>query len=365
MLWITILFVALALLILGMIYMTWAVGKFSLIQKASKGKKARRRLFSFGIVALVFALFTVTLSLVNAVIILLHLVIFRILYGLIFAIIKKVRKKDYKVYWQAWFALVTCIIYLAVGFYLCKHVWVTRYELSTAKDLGGLRVAMFADSHLGTTFGGEKLGEYLEDMMAESPDIIVIPGAMIDDGTSRADMIECCRVLGSVKPKYGVWFAYGNHDRGYYRDEDSSFSNEEFVSEMEKNGVHILCDEVELIDDRFYLIGREDRYNSSRMSIGDLTKDLDQSKYMLVLDHQPNDYDNEAAAKADLVLSGHTHGGQMLPVTFLGEYIGANDRTYGYERKQDTDFIVTSGISDWDILFKTGTKSEYVIIDIK
>ena len=77
-----------------------------------------------------------------------------------------------------------------------------------------------------------------------------------------------------------------------------------------------------------------------------------------------NDYDAEAEAGADLVLSGHTHGGQMLPINRIGEWIGANDFTYGYERIDSTDFIVTSGISDWAIDFKTGCRSEYVVIEI-
>ena len=83
------------------------------------------------------------------------------------------------------------------------------------------------------------------------------------------------------------------------------------------------------------------------------------------MDHQPSDYDNEAATAADLVVSGHTHGGQFFPITRVGEYIGVNDRTYGYEKRNGTEFIVTSGISDWALYFKTGTKSEYVIIDIE
>ena len=65
------------------------------------------------------------------------------------------------------------------------------------------------------------------------------------------------------------------------------------------------------------------------------------------------------------MVSGHTHGGQFFPVTYVGEWIGANDRTYGHEKRNGTDFIVTSGISCWELPFKTGTKSEYVIIDVK
>ncbi len=84
-----------------------------------------------------------------------------------------------------------------------------------------------------------------------------------------------------------------------------------------------------------------------------------------MLDHQPNDYDNEAESGADLVLSGHTHGGQLFPLGLFGVLLGSNDKTYGIETRDNTTFIVNSGISDWAIKFKTGTKSEYGVITIK
>ena len=99
--------------------------------------------------------------------------------------------------------------------------------------------------------------------------------------------------------------------------------------------------------------------------MSDLTAGLDKSKYMIVLDHQPNDYEAEAIEGSDLVLSGHTHGGHLFPAGQIGKLMGANDRVYGTERRGTTDFIVTSGISGWAIPFKTGTFSEFVIIDVK
>ena len=107
-------------------------------------------------------------------------------------------------------------------------------------------------------------------------------------------------------------------------------------------------------------------FGGSRASISDLTKNLDKDKYTIVLDHQPSDYDAEAAASVDLVLSGHTHGGQMIPMVQLMRWFHiGEDNVYGLERRGNTDFIVTSGISDWAMKFKTGTRSEYVIIDIQ
>ena len=129
------------------------------------------------------------------------------------------------------------------------------------------------------------------------------------------------------------------------------------------NGVHVLEDEYLTVDD-LTIIGRRDSGDESRAEMSELMKNVSPDSYTIVLDHEPNDYDNEAAANADLVLSGHTHGGQLFPVTYVGEWFRINDATYGYERRKNTDFIVTSGISDWEIFFKTGTKSEYVIIDI-
>ena len=91
---------------------------------------------------------------------------------------------------------------------------------------------------------------------------------------------------------------------------------------------------------------------------------LDKTKYAVVLDHQPNDFDAETAAGADLVLCGHTHGGHIFPAGQIGLVMGANDAIYGASKRSDTSFVVTSGISGWAIPFKTGTFSEFVVIDL-
>lgn len=158
-----------------------------------------------------------------------------------------------------------------------------------------------------------------------------------------------------------MFYVPGNHDKGYssYRD----FTYDDLISELKKNNVTVLQDEVAEVGENYYVVGRKDR-SMKRMDISELTASLDPSKFVIVLDHQPNDYKAESQANCDLVLSGHTHGGQMIPIGPFGELIGANDATYGKETRGNTTFIVTSGIADWAIPYKTGTISEYVLIDV-
>ena len=175
-------------------------------------------------------------------------------------------------------------------------------------------------------------------------------------------MQESTKSLSKLKPKYGIYFVNGNHDKGYYNNRE--FSINDLYHEFEKVNVTVLEDEVKEINDKIYLIGRKDKSVTTRMSISDLTKNLNKSKYIIDLNHQPNDFENEKNAGVDLVLSGHTHGGQLIPLGLIGTISKANDSEYGLTRKGNTNYIVTSGISNWALYFKTGTKSEYVIIDI-
>ena len=358
--WILILIATGIAVAIGSVYVSIAVSRFGLIKKLDK--RWMRALTSFGIVAICFAIVTFTMSFVNAVIVFLHAIFFFLIFGAVFRIIKRIRKKEFRFCLQGWLAIVTLIIYLIVAYWLCHNVWRTEYIFHTDKNISPVRIAMFADSHIGAVFDGDGFAERLEDIKAESPDIVLIPGDYVDDWSNREDMARACEALGTIDAKYGVWFSYGNHDKGVYgRGRD--FSADDLENELIKNGVHVLEDEVSYVGD-LCIVGRGDALTSERKDITELMTGVDESKYIVVLDHEPMDYENESQTAEDLVVSGHTHGGQLLPVNYFGEWFGINDKTYGYERRNNTDFIVTSGIADWAIAFKTGTKSEYVIIDV-
>ncbi|MBP5594770.1 MAG: metallophosphoesterase [Pseudobutyrivibrio sp.] len=354
MIWI-LMFVGAALAsVFGIIYMTNSIAKFKMI---------KNRLVAFLIIVALFVIFIFTLEWINALTITIYTTAFFLIFGLLGRIVNHFSKREFKIHWQGLLAILSSVIFLGSGYYLCASVVEKDYDLTTVKEIGDLKIAMLSDSHIGTTFDGEGFAKHLKTIEAQSPDILLIVGDFVDDSSKKADLEIACKTIGEMDLKYGAWYAYGNHDRGYFDHRD--FTAEDLENTLLKNGINILEDESVLIDDRFYLVGRADKgYNHNRMTIDELLQDMDTSKYIIVMDHEPADYDAEAQSAADLVLCGHTHGGQMIPITKFGVWSGIDDSTYGLEKHNNTNFIVSSGISDWAIKFKTGTRSEYVVVNL-
>lgn len=369
MIWILIFSLMILGMLLAIVYMISRFYKMDYVKRLGGEKRWKKILLAIVPVVVINLILILCLDTINTIICMLHLFIFWLICDAVNLLVQKKRSKQSNYYFVGISAIGICIVYLCVGWYLDNNVWRTDYIIETEKQVGNLRIIQFADSHVGTTFDGISFADHVRSMQEENPDIVVVTGDYVDDDSSREDMVNACKALGTLKTTYGVYYSFGNHDKGYYGDKYRGYSGDDLIAELEKNGVKVLQDEVELIDDRLYLIGRQDRSEESRgaprAEMKDLMNGLDDGKFSIVLDHQPHDYDAQTEAKVDLVLSGHTHGGQLFPFNYVGEWTGENDKTYGLEKRDNTNFIVTSGISDWAIKFKTGCKSEYVVVDVK
>lgn len=133
-------------------------------------------------------------------------------------------------------------------------------------------------------------------------------------------------------------------------------------------GITLLHDQTVLVNDQFYLIGRADyerpgRGISTRMTPGELTKDLDPSKPMITIDHEPREMELLADAGVDLDLCGHTHDGQMFPGNLTIRLLW--DNPYGYKSYGSMQQIVTSGIGVFGPYMRVGTKSEIVQVNVQ
>ncbi|MDO4976628.1 MAG: metallophosphoesterase [Eubacteriales bacterium] len=295
-----------------------------------------------------------------------HLLVFWMIFELIFTVIQKLRRKKFEKYHAGRLALVVTVCYLAVGMFFAHHVFRTTYDIKTehVTELDAIKIVGFSDSHIGATFHADQFKKYIEKMNQENPDLVVIAGDFVDDDSSYEDMVGACEALSHLKTKYGVYYVYGNHDAGYYGKEHRGYGKEELAQCLKKNKVIVLEDETVNLDKNLYLCGRQDASESNRMSMKEIMQEISEDACVVVLDHQPNDYDAEEECKVDLVISGHTHGGQMIPILKAGEWLGVNDMTYGYAKRNLTNFIVSSGISDWALKFKTGCFSEYFVINL-
>ena len=362
--------IALAFTGAAWVYVSNRVCQFETIKRLTKNNETKKAIFGGGTTLLLFVLIGLIINFMNASICLIYFALFWLLCDTLFWFITRVRGKKFGTYYAGVSAVVATLCALAAGWYFDHNVWATDYVLKSEKDVRNIRIAAFADSHIGTTFNAEGFARHIEKMKEYNPDVVLIVGDFVDDGTNRNDMIKACQVLGDIKAKYGVYFVFGNHDKGYYGAKHRGFGIDELAQELLKNNVKILHDEAVLIDNNFYIIGRRDfseirERSGYRKSTQNLVKDLDLAKYIIVADHQPTDFNNQAEAGVDLVIAGHTHGGQLFPFNWVGKWIGANDEIYGLSKRKNTNFIVTSGLSDWAIKFKTGTKSEFVVVDIK
>ena len=153
----------------------------------------------------------------------------------------------------------------------------------------------------------------------------------------------------------GVYGVLGNHE--YY-----GRTIPQFLKEMERVGVTMLLDEIVKVEDSFFLVGRKDKTDSKRKTMEELLAKIDPSLPIIVMDHQPSELKEAEKSGADLILSGHTHRGQMAPNHLITRKVFELD--WGYLKKNQLHAIVSSGYGFWGPPLRIGSRSEVVLIEV-
>lgn len=357
--WALVLIFSLAFWILSNYYVASRIRMISVLLSLSKRKSW---ILAFTILVLIQVLMTLTLNFVAAAVSFIHLCFSFAFFNLAEKLIsKKIKGKSLHDILCLSAVMVT-ILYLTYGWIQAHNIRETRYTVESEKITEPLRILQISDTHLRTKFDTDKYTKELGQMKKAGADIVVITGDYVDDESKRTSMEKCTKATEQLNPPMGIFFCYGNHDKGYYNNRD--FTDKDLRTCLETNGIKILEDDVIPLNDEIILAARKDRHVSKdRISADKLMEKCNESKATILLDHEPNDFESEAQSGFDLVLSGHTHGGQMLPLGVLVKILGENDEIYGMHKIGKTTFIVNSGFSSWSIPYKTGTYSEYVIVD--
>lgn len=263
-------------------------------------------------------------------------------------------------------ALFVLLILLIVG---TRNAWspvIRHYKVQIPKQAGNrqkLRIAMASDIHLGTTIGNGHLQRLIRKVKQIDPDIILLPGDILDDDIEPFIRHKMADTLGKLDAPLGVFAVTGNH-------EYIGGKVPEFVAAMDAIGIRVLMDETALIADSFYIIGRKDKASAGfragsagRLPISELVSPLDNTLPLIMLDHQPSDLTNAAMNGIDLSLSGHTHRGQMAPNHLVTKRLFELD--WGYLKKGSLHAIVSSGFGFWGPPVRIGSRSEVLQIDVE
>ncbi|MDR2763563.1 MAG: metallophosphoesterase [Tannerella sp.] len=232
------------------------------------------------------------------------------------------------------------------------HVYLHIPKVVEGRD--SLTAVLMCDMHFGEFVGKKQARHYVSLCNAQHPDLIVVAGDIIDYESLMAEQLHIEEDLQQLTAPLGVYLILGNHEYRANRHAKRRW--------MEKLGAVLLVDSVAMPDSAFYLVGRDDAINPERAALHTLMKDMDLSKPVIVLDHQPVSLNEIMMNQADLGLHGHTHNGQLWPYRLLLRFV--YECVYGYYRKGNTQFYVSSGIGYAGAPYRISTRSELVVLHI-
>lgn len=216
-----------------------------------------------------------------------------------------------------------------------------------------LRIVAVSDVHLGYATGKKALGKYVEKINSLHPDVVLIGGDLIDNSVKPVAEEKMWEELGQIDAPDGIFMVPGNHE--YISGIDSV---SEFIS---RTPIVLLRDSVVRLPGGLALVGRDDRSNRRRMDLEELLKGTGDAPVML-LEHQPYDIATKDSLGIALQFYGHTHRGQVWPMSLLVDKM--YPQSYGYRKWNNSHVIVSSGLSLWGPPFRIGTDSDLWVIDL-
>jgi len=256
------------------------------------------------------------------------------------------------------------LLIVSYGSWSGRNPKVIQYEVqldNKIEKFQELNIVMLSDLHLGRLVDRRQLEKIVGQINHLNPDLILMPGDIIDDRIDVFVEQNMMEVFRNLNPPLGIYASMGNHEYmgGHIEDAEKYFK---------QSGIIVLRDEYIKVADMFYLVGREDksseRFNGMpRRELKEILQNVDKQLPIIMLDHQPVDLDEANENGVDIQLSGHTHRGQLFPFRIFTRKIFTVD--WGYEKIDNLHMIVTSGVGTWGPPIRVGHRSEIVNVKVK
>lgn len=262
-------------------------------------------------------------------------------------------------------ATVLIVVLFCYGTWQAQQIRTVNYQVVMGNLVNNkqkkLNAVLISDLHLGYVNDVNKLKKIVSKINQLNPDIVCISGDLFDGNYNALQDVEGMKKqFKRLSSTYGTYMCWGNHDAG------ETF--EKMKALVEASDITLLEDEMTIVGEEILVVGRKDSrpigsQDGTRKSMQDPFKKVGNQLPKIILDHQPSTIDEYKQAN-ELILSGHTHQGQIFPFNLVTKAYFTVD--YGYYRKNEhsPQVIVSSGVGTWGPPMRIGTQSEIVQIEI-
>lgn len=242
------------------------------------------------------------------------------------------------------------VVILTLGGIHYHHKYREELTITTGKPLEKpMTIVLASDLHLGYHNRKAELARWVDFINAEKPDLVLFGGDVID--LSLRPVMEGNFSEEFRRVEAPMTAVLGNHE---------FYSNLELAEQFYKeSGILLLKDSVAHFNG-VDVIGRNDRTSHGRVSLDALSKGLE--GFTIVLDHQPYHLEESEAAGIDFQFSGHTHRGQVWPLSWITDAM--YEIAWGHHQRGYTQYYVSSGLGIWGAKIRVGTRSEYLVLHL-
>ncbi|MCF7800772.1 MAG: metallophosphoesterase [Candidatus Marinimicrobia bacterium] len=261
-------------------------------------------------------------------------------------------------YWRTGI-LIIAVIGVIFGHVNARKIRIRTVDIpiqKTVPEMKSLNVVMVSDIHMGTIIDTARLSSIVETVNILNPDMILLVGDIVDEDVDKLVEQDMTPVLQRLKTRFGSFAVTGNH-------EFISGNPQMAVRYLEEADIKVLEDDVVLVDQKIYIVGRTDRSGErftgvARHPLAKLIQPLDKARPIILMDHQPFGLEEAEMQGVDLQVSGHTHHGQIWPFNYITNRV--YEKSWGYLKKGATHYYVSSGVGTWGPPIRTGSVPEVV-----
>lgn len=254
---------------------------------------------------------------------------------------------------EACFGAAALVIAYGVG----NAAWIRTIRLDIAlaglpEAWRGRTVALVSDLHLGDMRRREFIARVVRRLNALEPKAVLIAGDMFD-GVAM-DFERAVEPWKDLRAPSGAFFASGNHDE--FSDPEPEFAA------LRKAGVKVLRNEMTTVEG-LQIVGVDDGTHTNRESLQRVFERaaLDRSRASVLIAHRPSGLDAAEKAGISLQVSGHTHGGQFWPWTWVAARVHG-PYVHGLHRHGALQVLTCSGTGLWGPPLRVGTRAEIVLV---